>query len=69
VVNGTIWWWYVSRDPEIRNLLIATGLIITLSLATYALIVGKTFFAASPSAVGSSIQMHRSRPAPMMRSR
>jgi hypothetical protein len=69
VVNGTIWWWYVSRDPEIRNLLIATGLIITFSLATYALIVGKTFFAASPSAVGSSIQMHRSRPAPMMRSR
>jgi hypothetical protein len=69
LVNGTIWWWYVSRDPGIQGLLIATGLLITLSMATYALIIGKTFFAASPAAVGSSIQMHQSRPAPMMRSR
>jgi hypothetical protein len=69
LVNGTIWWWFVSRDPAIQNVLIATGLLITLSMTTYALIIGKTFFAASPSAIGSSIQMHQSRPAPVMRSR
>jgi hypothetical protein len=69
VLNATIWWWYVSRDPAIQNLLITTGLLITLSLATYALIIGKTFFAASPSSVGSSIQLQKSRPATLMRSR
>lgn len=69
VTNATIWWWYVSRDPAIQPLLITTGLAITLSLATYALIIGKTFFAASPSAVGSSVQLQRNRPSPMMRPR
>ena len=69
VINATIWWWYVSRDPGMQSLLITTGLLITISLATYALIIGKTFFAASPSAVGSAVRLQRSRPSPMMRTR
>jgi hypothetical protein len=68
-INATIWWWYTSRDANVQNLLIISGLAITLSLATYAIIIGKTFFAASPSAVGSSVQLQRGRPKTMMRPR
>ena len=69
VINATIWWWYVSRDPGMQTWLIATGLVITLSLATYAAIVSKTFFSTSPSAVGSSVQLQRNRTTQLMRSR
>jgi hypothetical protein len=69
VVNATIWWWYVSRDQSVQTWLIGTGLLITLSLTTYALIVGKTFFAASPAAVGSSIQLQKNRTTQVLRTR
>jgi hypothetical protein len=69
VINATIWWWYVSRDAGIQPWLIGTGLLITLSLSIYALIIGKTFFSASTSSVGASVQMQRRSTMPMMRTR
>ena len=61
VVNATVWWWYVSRDQGIQPLLIGSGLLITLSLATFVTIVARTFFGASPAAVTSSVSLGRRR--------
>ncbi len=69
VINATVWWWYVSRDAGVQTWLIASGLLITASLATWALIVGKTFFSASRSSVGASVQMKPRGKVPMMRPR
>jgi hypothetical protein len=69
VANATIWWWFISRDAGIQPWLIGTGLLITLSIATYGAIIGKTFFAASPTSVGSSVQLQRNRTTQLMRSR
>jgi hypothetical protein len=69
VVNSSIWWWYVSRDQSIQPLLIASGVVIAASLAVFALIVGKTFLAASPTSVGSTVELQRTRGPAVIRPR
>jgi hypothetical protein len=69
VINATIWWWYVSRDSGVQPWLIATGLIITVSLVAYAMIIGRTFSSAVPSSVGASVPMQQRSTMPVMRSR
>jgi hypothetical protein len=62
VVNATVWWWYVSRDQGIQPILISSGLLITLSLATFAVIVGRTFYGTSPNTVTSTMTLGKRRP-------